>query len=266
MLSGSRSRPSWSWPRSCFASEEAQPAEHVRGLTLRSTSRLESGPHPEIETRSASATLGARRGRRDRSGSRCGAWVGKGPTARGLPRAPRTWSAHNSAHYDFPHDSRPMGLFSNLTGFAGRDLAVDLGTANTLVYVRGAGSPCRSPRWSRWTGAPGRSTGSATRRSRCWAAPQAHRAVRPLQDGVIADFDNTERMLRHFVERGAQEPLRAPSRRGVPSLWRDRGGEAGGRGCLLSAGARQAHLIEEPMAAAIGAGLAGGRADREDGP
>ncbi len=80
-------------------------------------------------------------------------------------------------------------------------------------------------------------------------------AIRPLKDGVIADFDVTEEMLRHFIQKGAPEPLRASPRRrlcssGVTGVEKRAVEEA-----CLAAGARQAYLIEEPMAAAIGAGL-----------
>ena len=149
-----------------------------------------------------------------------------------------------------------MGLFRNLTGFGGRDMAVDLGTANTLVYVRGRGSCSPSRRSSRSTRAPARSTRSASRRSGCSAARRGRSsAIRPLKDGVIADFDVTEEMLRHFIQRVHQNRFAHPRvvvcvPSGVTGVEKRAVEEA-----CLSAGARQAYLIEEPMAAAIGAGL-----------
>ena len=81
-------------------------------------------------------------------------------------------------------------------------------------------------------------------------------AIRPLKDGVIADFDVTEQMLRHFIQKVHQNRFGPPARRRVRAVGRDRRREAGGRARPPSrpAPARR-YLIEEPMAAAIGAGL-----------
>src|ERR687891_325030 len=113
-----------------------------------------------------------------------------------------------------------MGLFSYLTGFGGRDMAVDLEAKRML----------------------GRTPGTIP-------------AIRPLKDGVIADFDITERMLRHFIEKVHQNRFAHPRvvvcvPSGVTGVEKRAVEEA-----CLAAGARQAYLIEEPMAAAIGAGL-----------
>ena len=150
-----------------------------------------------------------------------------------------------------------MGFFSYLTGFGGRDMAVDLGTANTLVYVRGPRHRAvRAVAWSRSTRAPARSTPSGSRPSACSAArPGTISAIRPLKDGVIADFDVTEEMLRHFIQKVHQNRWAHPRvvvcvPSGVTGVEKRAVEEA-----CLSAGARQAYLIEEPMAAAIGAGL-----------
>ena len=88
-------------------------------------------------------------------------------------------------------------------------------------------------------------------------------AIRPLKDGVIADFDVTEQMLRHFIQKVHQHRFAHPRvvvcvPSGVTGVEKRAVEEA-----TLSAGAREAHLIEEPMAAAIGAGLPVSRADRE---
>jgi rod shape-determining protein MreB len=118
-------------------------------------------------------------------------------------------------------------------------MAVDLGTANTLVYVRGAASCSTSRRSSRSTSA----RRGARRRHRGQAHARAHarhdQAIRPLKDGVIADFDVTEQMLRHFIQKVHQQPLGAPARRRLRALGRDRRREARGRGGDALAGARR---------------------------
>lgn len=138
-----------------------------------------------------------------------------------------------------------------------RDLAVDLGTANSLVYIKGAGVVLREPS----VVAIRKDSGSLLQ-----AGEEANRMVgktpgninviRPLRDGVIADFDMTELMLRHFVVkahngRGLVRPrviIGVPS--GVTEVEKRAVVDA-----ALQAGAREAYVIEEPLAAAIGAGL-----------
>jgi rod shape-determining protein MreB len=150
-----------------------------------------------------------------------------------------------------------MGFFSYLTGFGGRDMAVDLGTANTLCTSVAAASSSPSPPSSRSTRGRARSTPWASRPSGCSAArPGTIQAIRPLKDGVIADFDVTEEMLRHFIQKVHQNRWAHPRvvvcvPSGVTGVEKRAVEEA-----CLSAGARQAYLIEEPMAAAIGAGPA----------
>ena len=120
----------------------------------------------------------------------------------------------------------------------------------------GAASCSPSPRWWRSTRATARSTRSGSKRSGCWAArPGTITAIRPLKDGVIADFDVTEQMLRHFIKRVHSNRFAHPRvvvcvPSGVTGVEKRAVEEA-----CLSAGARKAYLIEEPMAAAIGAGL-----------
>ena len=150
-----------------------------------------------------------------------------------------------------------MGFFSYLTGMGGRDMAVDLGTANTLVYVRGRGIVLSEPSVvaidSR--SAEVHAVGIEAKRM-LGRTPGTIQAIRPLKDGVIADFDVTEQMLRHFIQKVHQNRWAHPRVVVCVPSGRDRGGEARRRGGLpVSAGARQAYLIEEPMAAAIGAGL-----------
>jgi rod shape-determining protein MreB and related proteins len=149
-----------------------------------------------------------------------------------------------------------MGLFNYLTGFGGRDMAVDLGTANTLVYVRGRGIVLSEPSVVAIDQATGdvHAVGLEAKRM-LGRTPGTISAIRPLKDGVIADFDVTEQMLRHFIQKVHQHRFAHPRvvvcvPSGVTGVEKRAVEEA-----TLSAGARQAYLIEEPMAAAIGAGL-----------
>ena len=149
-----------------------------------------------------------------------------------------------------------MGIFRNLTGFGGRDMAVDLGTANTLVYVRGRGIVLSEPSVVAVDARSGEVHAVGVEAKRMLGrTPGTIRAIRPLKDGVIADFDVTEEMLRHFIQRVHQNRFAHPRvvvcvPSGVTGVEKRAVEEA-----CLSAGARQAYLIEEPMAAAIGAGL-----------
>jgi rod shape-determining protein MreB and related proteins len=149
-----------------------------------------------------------------------------------------------------------MGLLSYLTAFGGRDMAVDLGTANTLVYVRGRGIVLSEPSVVAVDSQTGEVHAVGVEAKRMLGrTPGTITAIRPLKDGVIADFDVTERMLRHFIEKVHQNRWAHPRvvvcvPSGVTGVEKRAVEEA-----CLSAGARQAYLIEEPMAAAIGAGL-----------
>ena len=104
-----------------------------------------------------------------------------------------------------------MGLFSYVTGFGGRDMAVDLGTANTLVYVRGRGIVLSEPSVvaidSR--SAEVHAVGIEAKRM-LGRTPGTISAIRPLKDGVIADFDVTEQMLRHFIHKVHQHRFAHP--------------------------------------------------------
>ncbi len=149
-----------------------------------------------------------------------------------------------------------MGFFRNLTGFGGRDMAVDLGTANTLVYVRGRGIVLSEPSVVAVDSRTGEVHAVGVEAKRMLGrTPGSIQAIRPLKDGVIADFEITEEMLRHFIQRVHQNRFAHPRvvvcvPSGVTGVEKRAVEEA-----CLSAGARQAYLIEEPMAAAIGAGL-----------
>ena len=149
-----------------------------------------------------------------------------------------------------------MGVFSYLTGMGGRDMAVDLGTANTLVYVRGRGIVLSEPSVVAIDARTGEVHAVGVEAKRMLGrTPGTIQAIRPLKDGVIADFDVTEEMLRHFIQKVHQSRFAHPRvvvcvPSGVTGVEKRAVEEA-----CLSAGARQAYLIEEPMAAAIGSGL-----------
>ncbi len=149
-----------------------------------------------------------------------------------------------------------MSWFKSMTGFGGRDMAVDLGTANTLVYVRGRGIVLSEPSVVAIDQRTGEVHAVGVEAKRMLGrTPGTISAIRPLKDGVIADFDVTEQMLRHFIHKVHQHRFAHPRvvvcvPSGVTGVEKRAVEEA-----TLSAGARQAYLIEEPMAAAIGAGL-----------
>ena len=135
-------------------------------------------------------------------------------------------------------------------------MAVDLGTANTLVYVRGRGIVLSEPSVVAIDSRTGQVHAVGVEAKRMLGrTPGTITAIRPLKDGVIADFDVTEQMLRHFIKKVHQNRFAHPRvvvcvPSGVTGVEKRAVEEA-----CLSAGARQAYLIEEPMAAAIGAGL-----------
>ncbi len=149
-----------------------------------------------------------------------------------------------------------MGIFSYLKRLGGRDMAVDLGTANTLVYVRGRGIVLSEPSVVAIDTQTGQVHAVGVEAKRMLGrTPGNITAIRPLKDGVIADFEVTEQMLRHFIKsvhsnRFAHPRVVVCVPSGVTGVEKRAVEEA-----CLSAGARQAYLIEEPMAAAIGAGL-----------
>jgi rod shape-determining protein MreB and related proteins len=149
-----------------------------------------------------------------------------------------------------------MGFLGYLNGFGGRDMAVDLGTANTLVYVRGRGIVLSEPSVVAIDHASGEVHAVGVEAKRMLGrTPGTISAIRPLKDGVIADFDVTEQMLRHFIQKVHQHRFAHPRvvvcvPSGVTGVEKRAVEEA-----TRNAGARDAFLIEEPMAAAIGAGL-----------
>lgn len=146
---------------------------------------------------------------------------------------------------------------ANNLSFIGRDMAIDLGTANTLVYVRGKGIVLNEPS----VVAVNTNTGGilavgSEAKKMIGRTPGNIVAIRPLKDGVIADFEITERMLRYFILKIHRRRYLARPRvvvcvpSGITGVERRAVIEASAQ-----AGARQVHIIEEPMAAAIGAGL-----------
>ena len=152
--------------------------------------------------------------------------------------------------------NRFRGIFSN-------DLSIDLGTANTLIYARGRGIVLDEPsvvaiRQDRVPGGPKKieAFGKAAK-GMLGRTPQNITAIRPMRDGVIADFNITEKMLQHFIRSVHESKILRPSPRvlicvpcGATQVERRAIRES-----AAGAGARKVYLIDEPMAAAIGAGM-----------
>ncbi len=148
-------------------------------------------------------------------------------------------------------------IFDYLFGMLSHDMAIDLGTANTLVYVRGEGIVLREPSIVAVQKGTDHvlSVGSEAK-AMLGRTPGSIVAIRPMREGVIADFEVTERMLRHFIKRVHQRRGLAKPRIVIstPSSVTEVERRAM-RDSALQAGARDVFLIDEPMAAAIGAGL-----------
>jgi rod shape-determining protein MreB len=148
-------------------------------------------------------------------------------------------------------------MSDNRFSLFGRDMAVDLGTANTVVYVRGRGIVLNEPSVVAINTRDGRpvAVGSEAKRM-IGRTPSSIEAVRPLKDGVIADFEICEKMLRYFIGKAHNRRWGKPRMvicvpSGITSVEQRAVQEA-----AEYAGARKpAYIIEEPMAAAIGAGL-----------
>jgi rod shape-determining protein MreB len=154
-------------------------------------------------------------------------------------------------------------FFDYIRGFFSNDLSIDLGTANTLIYVRGQGIVLNEPsvvaiRQEKGPGGPRSIAAVGVDAKRMLGrTPVNIIAIRPLKEGVIADFTVTEKMLQHFIRKIHDSRFFRPSPRVLVSV------SCGStqverraiREAAASAGAREAYLIEEPMAAAIGAGL-----------
>ena len=151
-------------------------------------------------------------------------------------------------------------MFRRLLGMTPADMAIDLGTANTLVYVRGRGIVVNEPSVVAVADVRGKkqvlAVGEEAKRM-LGRTPSGITAVRPLRDGVIADFDLAEEMIKHFIRKARRRKRLASP---VIIICVPSGSTAVERRAIQesaeSAGARKVLLIEEPMAAAIGAGLA----------
>ncbi len=150
-------------------------------------------------------------------------------------------------------------MFSKLTGFLSADMAIDLGTANTLVYVKGQGIVLNEPSVvaiACWKGKKQVLAVGEEAKLMLGRTPGNIEAIRPLRDGVIADFEIAEEMIKHFIRKvhnrrsfaSPQVIVCVPS--GSTAVERRAIQES-----AESAGARRVFLIEEPMAAAIGAAL-----------
>jgi rod shape-determining protein MreB len=151
-------------------------------------------------------------------------------------------------------------MFKKFRGMFSNDLSIDLGTANTLIYVRGQGIVLNEPSVVAIRTHLGQKTVTAVgtdAKRMLGRTPGNITAIRPLKDGVIADFEVTEKMLQHFISKVHENSFLPPSPRVlvcVPCKSTQVERRAI-RESVLSAGAREVRLIEEPMAAAIGAGL-----------
>ena len=150
-------------------------------------------------------------------------------------------------------------MFSRLLGMLSADMAIDLGTANTLVYVKGRGIVLNEPSVVAMANVKGKQQVLAVgdeAKMMLGRTPGNIEAIRPLRDGVIADFEVAEEMIKHFIRKVHNRRSFASPQIivAVPS-----GSTAVERRAIQesteSAGARRVFLIEEPMAAAIGAGL-----------
>lgn len=153
-------------------------------------------------------------------------------------------------------------MFKRIRGLFSNDLAIDLGTANTLIYIPGQGIVLNEPsvvaiKEDRVRGNKTIAAVGLDAKRMLGRTPGNITAIRPLKDGVIADFAVTERMLRFFIEKVHQSKLLRPSPRilicvpcGSTQVERRAIRES-----AAMAGAREVYLIEEPMSAAIGAGL-----------
>ena len=152
-----------------------------------------------------------------------------------------------------------MSIFQKMMGLWSTDMAIDLGTANTLVYVKGKGIVLNEPSVVAIVNDKGKNTVLAVgedAKQMLGRTPGSIQAIRPLRDGVIADFIVTEEMIKHFIKKVHQRSAFANPRiiicvpTGSTPVERRAIQES-----AHAAGARKVQLIEEPVAAAIGAGL-----------
>jgi len=153
-------------------------------------------------------------------------------------------------------------MFKNLRGYFSNDLSIDLGTANTLIYVRGRGIVLNEPSVVAIREEPGRGgkkieAVGMEAKNMLGRTPGHITAIRPMKDGVIADFTVTEKMLQYFIEKVHGNRMVRPSPRVLVCV--PYGSTQVERRAIQEsaegAGARWVRLIEEPMAAAVGCGL-----------
>ncbi len=146
---------------------------------------------------------------------------------------------------------------SNLLSFLGDDIAIDLGTANSAVYLRGKGIIIQEPSVVAVNQKTGQILAVGKEAEKMVGKTPSHIvAVRPLRSGVISDFESTEQMLRYFIKKAVRKKFIGPRvivgvPFGVTEVEKKAVLDA-----AKSAGAREVYLIEEPMASAIGAGIA----------
>ena len=154
-----------------------------------------------------------------------------------------------------------MPILKRLRGFGSADLSIDLGTANTLIYERGQGVVLDEPSVVAISHGPGNTQKVAAvgleAKRMLGRTPNNIQAIRPLRDGVIADFFITEKMLQHFINKVHKNRVLRPSPRvlvcvpcGSTQVERRAIRES-----AMGAGAREVYLVDEPMAAALGAGM-----------
>jgi rod shape-determining protein MreB and related proteins len=150
-------------------------------------------------------------------------------------------------------------MFGALTGLFSSDMAIDLGTANTLIYIRGKGIVLSEPSVVAYALKDGRKRVLAVgeeAKLMLGRTPGSIQAIRPLREGVIADFDVAEEMIKHFIKKvGRRSSFSRPKvlvcvPHGATAVERRAIRES-----VMAAGARKAGLIPEPIAAAIGAGM-----------
>ncbi len=153
-------------------------------------------------------------------------------------------------------------MFKRLRGLFSNDLSIDLGTANTLIYIPGQGIVLNEPsvvaiREDKTRGTKNIAAVGGEAKQMVGRTPANITAIRPLKDGVIADFTVTEKMLQYFIHKVHESQLLKPSPRvlicvpcGSTQVERRAIKES-----AVGAGAREVYLVEEPMAAAIGAGM-----------
>jgi rod shape-determining protein MreB len=166
-----------------------------------------------------------------------------------------------SVSFRCAHSTKEFLMLDALFGIFSNDLAIDLGTANTLIYVKNQGIVCNEPsvvavqQRNERGGKKVLAVGAEAKRM-LGRTPGSIIAIRPLKDGVIADFEITEAMLRYFIHKvhNRRTLVRPRIIVGVPFGITEVEKRAV-RESAESAGAREVYLIEEPMAAAIGAGL-----------